>query len=406
MLSLEELNPFKILEIPSGSIKEVAREKFIKLMGNSNKKLQPYLCLAFDMICRPEEYYISNNIYRPKKKNEYYYCIIGDLKKLKELIYSEKNKEILIQKDSLERTLLYNSSRNGYYDIAEFLIKIGADVNARQQTGSTPLHGAAFYGHESIVKLLLEHGCDPKIKNNYGNTAAEEANEANTIIRTIILNSYSDQILDLYHRLYYQGYVTNFVPIKNDEDEVICYKMICKSMFNHNLKDYALIWHGTEFKNLESIVKNGLKPSGTKISDKTIIMPRINHIQLNTTVEGNKDWAKAVFASPSCFFSSHPIYAETILSNGRKWACLVEGRVKNGCFTRHHSTIEARNVPYNEPSDVEFRITNLLNLFVTSVVFISMDFINHASYYDEQDAITETSQERMLTEESYWSENI
>ena len=233
-----------------------------------------------------------------------------------------------------------------------------------------------------------------------------EANEANTIIRTIILNSYSDQILDLYHRLYYQGYVTNFVPIKNDEDEVICYKMICKSMFNHNLKDYALIWHGTEFKNLESIVKNGLKPSGTKISDKTIIMPRINHIQLNTTVEGNKDWAKAVFASPSCFFSSHPIYAETILSNGRKWACLVEGRVKNGCFTRHHSTIEARNVPYNEPSDVEFRITNLLNLFVTSVVFISMDFINHASYYDEQDAITETSQERMLTEESYWSENI
>ena len=35
-----------------------------------------------------------------------------------------------------------------------------------------------------------------------------------------------------------------------------------------------------------------------------------------------------------------------------------------------------------------------------------MDFINGASYYNEQDAITETSQERMLTEESYWSENI
>ena len=103
----------------------------------------------------------------PKKKDEYYYCNIGDLKKLRELIYSKKNKGILIHKDSLERTLLYISSRNGYYDIVEFLIKLGADINARQKTGSTPLHGAAFYGHESIVKLLLENGCDPKIKNNY-----------------------------------------------------------------------------------------------------------------------------------------------------------------------------------------------------------------------------------------------
>lgn len=408
MLSFEELNPFKILEIPSGSSKGVARKKFIEHMRNLDKKLQPYLCLAFDMICRPKEYNISNDIYRPKKKDEYYYCNIGDLKKLKELIYSKKNKGILIQKDSLERTLLYISSRNGYYDIVEFLIKLGADINARQKTGSTPLHGAAFYGHESIVKLLLENGCDPKIKNNYingGNTAAEEANK--TSIKTIISNSYSDQILDLYHRLYSQGYVTNFVPIKNDEDEVICYKMICKSMFHHNLKGNAVIWHGTKFKNLESIVKNGLKPSGTKISDKSIIMPPDNHIDLNTTFEGIKDWAKAVFVSPSCFYSSHPAYAERILSNGKKWACLVEGRVKNGCFTRHHSTTDIRkNVPYNEPPCVEFRIENQLNLFVTSVVFISMDFINGASYYNEQDAITETSQERMLTEESYWSENI
>ena len=167
MLSFEELNPFKILEIPSGSSKGVARKKFIEHMRNLDKKLQPYLCLAFDMICRPKEYNISKGIYRPKKKDEYYYCNIGDLKKLKELIYSKKNKGILIQKDSLERTLLYISSRNGYYDIVEFLIKLGADINARQKTGSTPLHGAAFYGHESIVKLLLENGCDPKIKNNY-----------------------------------------------------------------------------------------------------------------------------------------------------------------------------------------------------------------------------------------------
>lgn len=408
MDSLEEINPFKTLEIPSGISKTAAREKFINRIRNLDKKSQPSLCLAFDMICRPEEYYIINDIYSPKKKDEYFYCNIGDLKKLKELISSKKNKGILIQKDSLERTLLYIASRNGYYDIVEYLIKIGADVNAKQSSGSTPLHGAAFYGHESIVKLLLDHGCDPNVKNNYqngGNTAAEEA--AKSPIKKMILDSYSDQILNLYHKLYSQSYATNLVPIKNDKDEIICYKMICKSILNHKLKDHSIIWHGTKFTNLESIVKNGLQPSGTKISDETIIKPPDNHIQLNTTFEGIKDWAKAIFASPSCFYSSHPAYAERILSNGKKWACLVEGRVKDGSFTRHHSTTSLSEYTiYDEPSCVEFRIENKLNLFVTSVVFISVDFIDHASYYNEQDAITETSQERMLTEESYWTENI
>lgn len=68
MLSFEELNPFKILEIPSGSSKGVARKKFIEHMRNLDKKLQPYLCLAFDMICRPKEYNISKGIYIQKKK--------------------------------------------------------------------------------------------------------------------------------------------------------------------------------------------------------------------------------------------------------------------------------------------------------------------------------------------------
>ena len=40
MLSFEKLNPFKILEIPSGSSKGVARKKFIEHMRNLDKKLQ------------------------------------------------------------------------------------------------------------------------------------------------------------------------------------------------------------------------------------------------------------------------------------------------------------------------------------------------------------------------------
>ena len=57
---------------------------------------------------------------------------IGDLKHL-ELIY-KKNKAILKEKDELGRNLIYIASRNGYYDICEFLLEEGMDPNETQKT--------------------------------------------------------------------------------------------------------------------------------------------------------------------------------------------------------------------------------------------------------------------------------
>jgi ankyrin repeat protein len=57
------------------------------------------------------------------------------------------------------------------------LLKEGADVNAKDEFGWTPLHGAAILGHIEVVKLLLEHGADPNIKNNGGKTAIDFALE-------------------------------------------------------------------------------------------------------------------------------------------------------------------------------------------------------------------------------------
>ena len=41
-------------------------------------------------------------------------------------------------------------------------------VNEIQKTGSTPLHGAAYYGQTNVVKLLLSYGAKTNIKNNFG----------------------------------------------------------------------------------------------------------------------------------------------------------------------------------------------------------------------------------------------
>jgi ankyrin repeat protein len=48
-------------------------------------------------------------------------------------------------------------------------------VNEIQKTGSTPLHGAAYYGQTNVVKLLLSYGAKTNIKNNFGHLPIEEA---------------------------------------------------------------------------------------------------------------------------------------------------------------------------------------------------------------------------------------
>jgi hypothetical protein len=60
--------------------------------------------------------------------------------------------------------------------IAQLLVDAGADVNAHDYYGeNTPLDGAAFWGHEEMIKLLLNAGADVTLKNKAGYTALDEA---------------------------------------------------------------------------------------------------------------------------------------------------------------------------------------------------------------------------------------
>lgn len=60
--------------------------------------------------------------------------------------------------DQEGNTLLFRAVRQGYVDVAEFLIGKGADVNSRNRLGWTPLHAAARSGELSLVKLLIAEG--------------------------------------------------------------------------------------------------------------------------------------------------------------------------------------------------------------------------------------------------------
>ncbi|TET37962.1 MAG: ankyrin repeat domain-containing protein [Planctomycetota bacterium] len=62
---------------------------------------------------------------------------------------------------------------------AKFLIDNGADVNAKAKDGTTPLHEAAGISNIWTVKLLVENGADVKAKANNGMTPIHRAVNSN-----------------------------------------------------------------------------------------------------------------------------------------------------------------------------------------------------------------------------------
>lgn len=58
-------------------------------------------------------------------------------------------------------------------EATKMLLDLGANVNAIDNNGDTPMHGAAYGAYPTVVKLLAERGADPQIwkeKNKFGRT--------------------------------------------------------------------------------------------------------------------------------------------------------------------------------------------------------------------------------------------
>jgi ankyrin repeat protein len=67
---------------------------------------------------------------------------------------------------------------NGCVDVCELLLERGADVNAKDNGGWTPLHAAAASSeglNKDVCKLLLDHGADINMKTNGGETPLHRA---------------------------------------------------------------------------------------------------------------------------------------------------------------------------------------------------------------------------------------
>lgn len=81
---------------------------------------------------------------------------------------------------SSQTDALFRATREGNTDMVRSLVSTpGADVNATDERGSTPLLEAARYGHEDISRVLIAAGADIKAKDNDGKTALMLAVQGN-----------------------------------------------------------------------------------------------------------------------------------------------------------------------------------------------------------------------------------
>ena len=309
-----------------------------------------------------------------------------------------KDGNIVQQRDEHGRTLLYMASKSGFYDTCNLLLQKGADVNEAQGDGSTPLHGAAYFGHELVVGLLLQHGAKSDIRNQWGNTAVDES--ATPRIRNLIQTASVDYISSLAAKLKEKQLVKS-VRLIEYQGEVIAKELtrdprsldaLTRDELNNIQNTWEIAWHGTRYRYLKSIIDNGLLPSGT-----CGIKPAKGHYKLGETHFGIQDWAAAIFLSPCILYASHVCYSERIFSESKRWCVLVKVYCKPGSFKSYDPTVFRYEPMDGEPDMPEYRIPvteadkNVIlrvestrNVVVQSLIFVRLSFLENQNINFEQ----------------------
>jgi len=94
--------------------------------------------------------------------------VLGDLELIKQHILA--GSDLDEREPAMESTPLISAAVFGKSEVARALVEAGADVNLRNNVGSTALHSAAFLCRVEIVKLLLENGAKKDVVDIYGST--------------------------------------------------------------------------------------------------------------------------------------------------------------------------------------------------------------------------------------------
>ena len=66
-----------------------------------------------------------------------------------------------------------SDKRDAYITVVDMLIEAGADCNAQDDGGYTPLHEPALVGDIEVCRLLIAHGANARLCNKHGQSALD-----------------------------------------------------------------------------------------------------------------------------------------------------------------------------------------------------------------------------------------
>ena len=79
---------------------------------------------------------------------------------------------------------LFEAAAEGNLAEVQRLLSEGADVNAPDPSGATPLHAAVYGRHKDVIRLLVNEGADVNARDNDGDSPADFA--ANTDLGSLL----------------------------------------------------------------------------------------------------------------------------------------------------------------------------------------------------------------------------
>lgn len=79
-------------------------------------------------------------------------------------------------------------------DVSSILLEAGSDVNTRNYEGKTALHKLAYYGERIESKFLIEHGAKIKVKDNDGRSPLHYAALSGLQEEVVLLISYGAEV--------------------------------------------------------------------------------------------------------------------------------------------------------------------------------------------------------------------
>lgn len=97
-------------------------------------------------------------------------------------------------KDAFGQTALHLAASKGFPCVCQRLIRYGADLEAREDTGGrTPLHMAALYGFVDVVTILIVGGALVAAEDSMGMTPLSLAvNNGNETVVEVLLSKGAD----------------------------------------------------------------------------------------------------------------------------------------------------------------------------------------------------------------------